>query len=64
MENVISLQERRLKKQIKKAYEDLKEIRTLISYGHYERTHEAIELEDQIVVLENQLLQLVESDSF
>ena len=64
MENVISLQERRLKKQIKKAYEDLKEIRTLISYGHYERTSEAIELEDQIVVLENQLLQLIESDSF
>ena len=64
MQNVISLQESRIKRDIKKAYTKLKEVRTLISYGSYEMVEEANELENKILDLEEQLLDLVESDSF
>lgn len=62
--NVISFKEESLKKKIKKAYESLKEVRTLISYGHYDRVQEALELENTIGDLEEELLILVESDSY
>jgi len=64
MPNVISLQEIRIKKNIKKAYTKLKEVRTLIAYGEYERVSEAHRLENEILDLEEQLLELVYSDSF
>ena len=63
MQNVISLQEIRLKKEINKAYKNLKETRTLISYGHYDKVQEALELEDTIFNLEKQLIDIIESDS-
>ena len=64
MYNVISLQEMRIKKKINQAYEDLKEVRTMIAYGHYERVTEARELENLITGLESDLIKLIESDSF
>ena len=64
MQNVISLQEIRIKRKINKAYEKLKNIRTLISYGEYEKVNEAYQLENEILNLEGQLLELIESDSF
>tara|TARA_Y100001970_G_scaffold60009_3_gene76457 strand:- start:18160 stop:18354 length:195 start_codon:yes stop_codon:yes gene_type:complete len=64
MKNVISLQESRIKRDIKNAYTKLKEVRTLISYGKHEMVDEAYELENRILDLEEQLLDLVESDSF
>lgn len=62
--NVISFKEESLKKRIKRASESLKEVRTLISYGHYERVEEARELENKIDTLEKELLDLIESDSY
>ena len=64
MQNVISLQEIRIKRKIKQAYIKLKEVRTLISYGDYERVKEAYQIESDILKLEKELIVLIESDSF
>ena len=59
MQNVISLQEVRIKKKINEAYKNLKEVRTLISYGHYDKVKEAVRLEKTIDKLEIKLLELI-----
>jgi len=63
MKNVICLQEFRLKKQLKGAYQELTDMRLLISYGEHERVDDAIKIEKQIVDLEAKLKKLIESDS-
>jgi len=63
MQNIINLDEHRLKKKINKAYEVLREVRMLISYGDYERVQEAIDIEKTINNLEIELMELIESDS-
>tara|TARA_R110000824_G_scaffold67377_2_gene174441 strand:+ start:1994 stop:2191 length:198 start_codon:yes stop_codon:yes gene_type:complete len=64
MNNIVSFKEMSLKKKIKLADEKLKEVRTLISYGHYEMVKEARQLENEIADLESELIKLIESDFF
>jgi flagellar biosynthesis/type III secretory pathway ATPase len=64
MRNVISLEEILLKRKIKEATESLKDVRTLISYGIYEKTADAKRLELEISNLEESLEKLIEKDSF
>jgi predicted esterase len=59
---IISLEEARLRRDIKKAEEHLSLIRVYISDGEYDKVPEAIELEALISDLENSLIKLIESE--
>jgi hypothetical protein len=62
MPKVICIDEERIRRAIREAEEDLYELRTLISYGEYERVGEAMEIEGMIITLENKLVELIEKD--
>ena len=59
---IISLEEARIRRNIKKAEEHLRTLRTLIASGEYDKVAEAMELEAHIYDLENSLIKLIESD--
>ena len=59
---IISLDEARIRRDIKKAEEHLRTLRTLIAGGEYDKVADAMELEAIIVDLENSLIKLIESD--
>jgi len=64
MNNIICLQEFRIKKQLNKAHRDLTDVRLLISHGEHDMVESARRIEKEILDLEVQLLQLIEEDSF
>jgi|TARA_R110000824_G_scaffold3750_2_gene17851 hypothetical protein len=59
---IISLEEARIRRDIKKAEEHLSLLRSFIASGEYDKVPEAIDLEALIVDLENNLIKLIEGE--
>ena len=62
--NIISFNERKIYKEIRSATRELINERTLIASGLYDRVEKAAALETKIQRLEEELIKLVELDSF
>tara|TARA_R110000824_G_scaffold222134_1_gene409505 strand:- start:112 stop:309 length:198 start_codon:yes stop_codon:yes gene_type:complete len=62
MNNIISLKERLLQKDLKRATKKLDEVRLLIAHGQHEFIEQAIALEDIIDEIEHQLKYMADND--
>ena len=60
MKNVICIQEFRLKKELNLAYQELSNIRILISDGDRHMIEDAAKIENKIMYLEDELLSLTD----